>query len=82
MTDELCSAVERKKKRKTEKEEEKETNLSPRATLASSVRVRIMLAVHTYRGISWLGVPDSLLGYGTVPRIINTIYDKGLPRWI
>ena len=35
MTDELCSAVERKKKKKTEK---KETNLGPRAMLAS-VRV-------------------------------------------
>ena len=59
MTDELCSAVERKKKkRKTEKE--KETNLSPPATLARSVRVRIMLAgCSTYRGISWLRVPDS-----------------------
>ena len=39
MTDELCSAVERKKKKKKKKKtEKKETNLGPRAMLAS-VRV-------------------------------------------
>ena len=43
MTDELCSAVERKRRNgeKEEKKTEKETNLSPRATWAS-VRIRII----------------------------------------